>query len=113
MKQEGAKNDLAMNMPMAGGEKANDAAKKLDDAAKDVQKQLDQKKGQEANDQAALQPNKVDPQQRRAADSRRPSSRRTWPPRRPRWPTWPSTKRMQPMDGMQPMDRHAADGHDG
>ena len=61
MKQEGAKNDLTMNMPMAGGEKANDAAKKLDEAAKDVQAQLDQKKGQEANDQAALQPNKVDP----------------------------------------------------
>ena len=63
MKQEGAKNDLAMNMPMMGGEKAKDAADKLGDAAKDVQKKLDEKKGQEAADQAALQPNKVDPQQ--------------------------------------------------
>ncbi len=62
-KQEGAKNDLAMNMPMAGGEKAKDAAAKLDDAAKDLQKKIDEKKGQEAADQAALQPNKVDPQQ--------------------------------------------------
>jgi hypothetical protein len=49
-----------MNLPMAGGEKAGEAAKKLYEAAKDVQAQLDQKKGQEANDQAALQPNKVD-----------------------------------------------------
>jgi hypothetical protein len=63
MKQEGAKSDLAMNMPMMGGEKAKEAADKLADAAKDVQKQIDQKKGQEAADQAALQPNKVDPQQ--------------------------------------------------
>src|SRR5262249_24451484 len=44
-----------------GGEKAKEAANKLEEAAKDVQNQLDQKKGQEANDQAALQPNKVDP----------------------------------------------------
>lgn len=63
MKQEGAKNDLAMNMPMMGGEKAKEAAEKLADAAKDVQKKIDEKKGQEAADQAALQPNKVDPQQ--------------------------------------------------
>ena len=69
MKQDGAKNDLNMNMPMAGGEKAKDAAKKLDDAAKDVQDQIDEKKGQEANDQAALQPNKVDPEQRGPATS--------------------------------------------
>jgi hypothetical protein len=62
MKQEGAKNDLNMNMPMAGGEKAKDAAEKLEQAAKDVQDQIDQKKGMEANDQAALQPNKVDAQ---------------------------------------------------
>ncbi|QJW92727.1 hypothetical protein [Frigoriglobus tundricola] len=62
-KQEGAKTDLAMNMPMAGGEKAKDAAAKLDDAAKDVQMKIDEKKGQEATDQAALQPNKVDAQQ--------------------------------------------------
>ncbi len=62
-KQEGAKNDLAMNMPMMGGEKAKQAAEKLAEAAKDVQKEIDQKKGQEAADQAALQPNKVDPQQ--------------------------------------------------
>ena len=63
MKQEGAKNDLAMNMPMMGGEKAKEAADKLADAAKDVQKKIDEKKGEEAADQAALQPNKVDPQQ--------------------------------------------------
>jgi hypothetical protein len=63
MKQEGAKNDLEMNMPMMGGEKAKAAADKLADAAKDVQKKIDEKKGQEAADQTALQPNKVDPQQ--------------------------------------------------
>ncbi|MDY3554617.1 hypothetical protein R5W24_003743 [Gemmata sp. JC717] len=63
MKQEGAQSDLAMNMPMAGGQKAKEAADKLADAAKDVQKKIDEKKGQEAADQAALQPNKVDPQQ--------------------------------------------------
>ncbi|MCS6865759.1 MAG: hypothetical protein RMJ56_14775 [Gemmataceae bacterium] len=62
-KQEAAKNDLAMNMPMAGAEKAKDAAAQLNEAAKDLQKQIDQMKGQEAADQAALQPNKVDPQQ--------------------------------------------------
>ncbi|MFO0823087.1 MAG: hypothetical protein U0792_08195, partial [Gemmataceae bacterium] len=61
MKQDGAKKDLDMNMPMAGGEKAMEAAKKLEDAAKDVQAQIDQKKGEEAKEQAALQPNKVDP----------------------------------------------------
>ena len=53
MKQDGAKNDLNMNMPMAGGEKAMEAATKLEQAAKDVQDQIDQKKGMEANDQAA------------------------------------------------------------
>ena len=62
MKQENAKNNLNMNMPMAGGEKAMEAANKLEQAAKDVQDQIDQKKGMEANDQAALQPNKVDQQ---------------------------------------------------
>src|SRR5206468_3311027 len=61
MKQEGAKNDLAKNDPMAGAEKANDAAKKLDEAAKDVTDKLAEKRGIEANDQAALMPNNVDP----------------------------------------------------
>jgi hypothetical protein len=62
-KQEAAKNDLSMNMPMAGADKAKEAAAQLNEAAKDIQKQIDQMKGQEAADQAALQPNKVDPQQ--------------------------------------------------
>jgi len=63
MKQEGAKNDLAMNMPMMAARRRRRRRPKLDDAAKDVQKKIDEKKGQEAADQAALQPNKVDPQQ--------------------------------------------------
>ncbi len=62
-KQEAAQNDLSMNMPMAGADKAKEAAAQLNEAAKDIQKQIDQMKGQEAADQAALQPNKIDPQQ--------------------------------------------------
>ncbi|HYH67212.1 MAG TPA: hypothetical protein VD866_21125, partial [Urbifossiella sp.] len=61
MKQEGAKNDLAKNDPKAGAEKANDAAMKLAEAAKAVDMALAEKRGMEANDQAALMPNNVDP----------------------------------------------------
>ena len=61
MKQEGAKADLAKNDPKAGAEKANDAAKKLDEAAKAVDMQLAEKRGMEANEQAALMPNAADP----------------------------------------------------
>ena len=58
MKQESAKNDLAKNEPMPGAEKAAEAARKLEEAAKDVDAKLAEKRGQEANDQAALQQNK-------------------------------------------------------
>lgn len=59
--QEGAKQDLAKNDPKAGAEKAADAAKKLDEAGKAVDQQLAEKRGQEANDQQALQPDAADP----------------------------------------------------
>jgi hypothetical protein len=61
MRQEGAKNDLAKNDPKAGAEKAADAAMKLAEAAKAVDMALAEKRGMEANDQAALMPNNVDP----------------------------------------------------
>ena len=62
MKQEGAKQDLAKNMPTDGAQKATDAAKKLDEAAKAVDDKLAEKRGMEANDQQALNPNQVNPQ---------------------------------------------------
>ncbi|QDU22272.1 hypothetical protein [Urbifossiella limnaea] len=61
MKQEGAKKDLAKNDPKAGAEKAADAAMKLAEAAKAVDMALADKRGMEANDQAALMPNNTDP----------------------------------------------------
>ncbi|MBX9623969.1 MAG: hypothetical protein K2X82_09190 [Gemmataceae bacterium] len=59
--QEGAKQDLAKNDPMKGAEKAADAAQKLAEAGKEVDQKLAEKRGQEANDQQALQPDAADP----------------------------------------------------
>ena len=100
MKQEGAKNDLAMNSRWPAARRRRTPPTKLDEAAKDVGQKLDQKKGQEANDQAALQPNKVDPmhaaqqvpkaieQANKAAEKADEADKALNP---------------QPMNGMQPM----------
>ncbi|MBN9521798.1 hypothetical protein J0H58_25330 [bacterium] len=108
MQQEGAKNDLAKNDPKAGAEKANDAAQKLMEAAKAVDMALAEKRGMEANDQAALTPNNVDPmataqqlakaleQANKAADKANEAAMALNQPPMPG---------MQPMNGMMPGDK--------
>ncbi|MGL6075081.1 MAG: hypothetical protein ACRC8S_13055 [Fimbriiglobus sp.] len=59
--QDMAKSDLAKNDAKKGAEDAKNAEKKLNEAADAVNKKLDELKAKEIADQAALQPNKVDP----------------------------------------------------
>jgi hypothetical protein len=60
---ESAKAALDKKKPKPASEKANDAADRLNEARQAVEKALDQKRGQEIADQAALQPKTVDPAQ--------------------------------------------------
>ena len=59
--QADAKKDLAQNDAAKGAEEAKEAAKNLNAAKDEVAKKIDELKGKEIADQAALQPNKVDP----------------------------------------------------
>ena len=58
---EGAKADLDRNQLPPAARQADQAAQKLKDAQKALAKAMDEKKGQEAADQAAMQPNQFDP----------------------------------------------------
>ncbi|MBI3410460.1 MAG: DUF4175 family protein [Planctomycetes bacterium] len=59
---EAAKKELDMNKAEPGAKEATEAAKKLEDAQKSLAKAMDDLKGKDIADQAALQPKKVDPQ---------------------------------------------------
>ena len=59
--QEQAKNALEQNQPEDGAKQADDAAKKLNEAADAAQQASEQRQAEEIADQAAMQPNNVDP----------------------------------------------------
>lgn len=59
---ESAKEKLEKTQPKQGEKMARDAVEKLNEANKTLDKALDQKKAEEAAAQAAMQPNRVDPQ---------------------------------------------------
>lgn len=60
-KQQEAKDNLQKNMPTPAAEKGTEAAKKLDEARDALDKKADELKAKEIADQAALQPNQVNP----------------------------------------------------
>ncbi len=59
--QQQARENLQKNQPQQAAQQAQQAADKLQQAARNLQDQLNQKRGEEANDQAALQPQRLDP----------------------------------------------------
>ena len=59
--QMDAKKDLANNDAAKGAEEAKEAAKNLNEAKDEVAKKIEELKGKDIADQAALQPNRVDP----------------------------------------------------
>jgi hypothetical protein len=59
--QDMAKADLAKNDAKAGAMDAKDAEKKLNEAKDDITKKIEDLKAKEIADQAALQPNQIDP----------------------------------------------------
>ncbi|MFO0843877.1 MAG: hypothetical protein U0797_16020 [Gemmataceae bacterium] len=59
---DSAKEKLEKTQPKQGEQMARDAVEKLNEAGKALDKALDQKKAEEAAAQAAMQPNRVDPQ---------------------------------------------------
>ena len=59
--QQQARENLQKNQPQQAAQQAQQAAEKLQQAARNLQDQINQKRGEEANDQAALQPQRLDP----------------------------------------------------
>lgn len=59
--QDAAKDQLAKNEAKPGSEQAGEAAKKLNEAKEELAKKADDLKAQEIADQAAMQPNRVNP----------------------------------------------------
>jgi hypothetical protein len=59
--QDAARDQLAQNEARPGSEQANEAAKKLNEARDALARKADEMKAQEIADQAAMQPNRVNP----------------------------------------------------